>query len=376
MKVLHVLHQLGIGGTEKTAYLMCQYLNSYDDIEADVYAFEGGIRAGQFVAAGIATKVGPAQELAEYVQERGYGMVHVHRGGWAEEWLDPLIETDVPVVETNIFGDGDRSEAGGRIKAHMFVSDYIKAWYLRGTVGELNNEERLHTVYNPIAPPPFTDEQIEGVRADMRRQLDLPADALVVGRIGRADNHHGLSVKAFKLLWSKGVNIFLVALNPTREMAEGLSGNPQVRLILEPAVSHEQVCSFYTMLDGLAHDRVDGETFGCCQAEAMSFGLPTVSHISRKYQGHLEIMSGDALIARSTLGIAPERIGFKGGRYKELLGGFITGVQDHEAYAECILSLPDKGMQDGDSMRELVDSVFHPAIIARQVRAIYRSVSE
>ena len=98
MKVLHVVHQLGVGGTEKTAVLFCKYLKKLG-VEVSIYSFKGGPRVDEATRYGVPVHIGDPFDLADYCTANKFDVLHLHRGGWAEEWwLHFTLMYDAPDV--------------------------------------------------------------------------------------------------------------------------------------------------------------------------------------------------------------------------------------------------------------------------------------
>jgi len=344
MRVVHVLNQIDVGGTEKTAQIFCRLLPKFGCIEPYMYSLDGGWRVWPIKSEKTPLTVGTAENLYGYMMNHDIDMIHLHRAGWAEDGVMKSImqaftemEKPIYIFETNVFGDGDRGPYGKFINRHLFVSNYTKEIYNRGTFSDLRTpQEKLQVLYNPIDLP---DGEEKKRRRDFRAELDIPQDAFVCGRIGRSANYHGISMMALKKLWDEKRDVYFVAVLPDRAMIKELNKvtHDCVRIIDEPLIYQDQISLFYFGIDVLLHDRVDGETFGCSIAEAMVHGRPIVSHISKKYQGHLETMLMNSNAALQVIGLGPRDIKFKDGRVKMCASGFITGVDDYEAYADCIM---------------------------------------
>ena len=68
---------------------------------------------------------------------------------------------------------------------------------------------------------------------------------------------------------------------------------------LDFSANLSRLYSFLTMLDAYAHGRKDGENNSQSMAESMYFGMPIVSHVSQHNNGHVDIIAGAGVVARS-----------------------------------------------------------------------------
>ena len=337
MKILHVVNQLSLGGTEKTAINFCQKLQQSNDVK--LFSFAGGIRHSECLLKLGRVVLGNGNDLQNEIKSFNPNIIHIHRGGWQDDqMLGPIAvlkdEHKFKIVETNIFGDADRGKFGKSIDLHLFVSNYVLKYYQTSTLGELNNEHKLNFLYNPIKSPAIPDKDYWKIIS--RQSFGIPDDAVVFGRIGRPDNHHGVMHNAIQKCWRDGKKYYLICLCPTNEMLNMWKNNKLVKLVTNPIVDEIELTKFYYTIDGLLHDRTDGETFGCGLAEAMIHGVPCISHISRKYQAQIETMSFNKNAALKCIGVKPESIVFKDSRSLKVDGGFITRLNDSDEYARCI----------------------------------------
>ena len=334
MRILHVIDQCDIGGTEKTAYIFCAKLKELGH-HVSCFSFAGGRRERQFSESGIELYINDKPEyLNQIIVEENCDIVHMHRGGWEHnKMLEPIVfarkemDKKFKIVETNIFGDVDRGIYGKEIDLQLFVSEYLLNWHKRATDCEEPNSIQKDFLHNPIL--------VSNEPANLRRQLSIPTDAIVIGRCGRPDNYDGISIRALKRLRDEGFKVYYVALCPPEGMLSDLEQDNFVRFIREPIINESGLNKFYQTLNVFAHDRVDGETFGCCIAEAMMNRVPVVTHISSKYQGQIETL-GSVALAKKTLNFAPKRIKFDGG-IKVLDYGYVVEKDNDEAYADAIV---------------------------------------
>lgn len=316
IRVVHHSNQIGLGGTEKTMQLFCKYL---DKNIFDVYALSykypiapqkvwlNNFKAllGNKTAKGrklqfeqYSSRV-PAfkellgqdhfflsnkKELPMVLKKISPHILHLHHSGEIEVPLDQVgLLSTIPIIfSTNVFGLQGRYGIQERITKILFVSHWLKEMSAAWSEGD----SRCDVLYNPVESP-MTE-------ADLRAELNISRDTLIIGRIGRNadDIHDPISLRAYKQIEKKGT-LFLVLSPPMRMVREAQElGIKNIRY-LQPTTNELFLNKFYNTLDILAHARSDGETFGCVIAEAMIHGKPVVTHYSDIRNAQAELVDKD-----------------------------------------------------------------------------------
>jgi glycosyltransferase involved in cell wall biosynthesis len=228
-------------------------------------------------------------------------------------------------VETNIFGEADRTPEQ-QIDLNIYISDYIRSRAL----GNGNNDGPV--LYNPIEQPvlDITLENKELCREALLQRYKIPHDAVLLGRVGRADNFDPISLRAFVDVERMYPNAYYIVVNPCDRWREEVDklGIQNVRFS-DPIVDDTELSNFYRGLDIYAHARHDGECCPCNIQEAMMHRLPVVSHESAIYNGQSEII-GNA--------------------------GFVVPLGDHIAYRDVVCELiknPEMASEDESGLIHL-----------------------
>lgn len=374
IKVVHHSKTVGFSGTDRTAQLFCKYLAQGDKYEPFIVYREGDLANTRLdiVKSWLgADHVIPYQwtpgkkgqqppylpesdNLHEVLQAIDPQIVHVHRSGY-QEW--PCFRYMAPKakwVETNIFGYKDGSPEK-QIDMNIYISAYIHNTALRAGSSE------GPVLYNPIEVPvlDMTPENKAACRELLLNTFKLPKNAVLLGRVGRADNFDPISLKAFKEVEDVHPEAFYIVVNPCQGWHDTVRqlGIKNVRFS-GPIVDDVELSKFYMGLDIYAHARHDGECCPCNIQEAMMHGLTVVSHESAIFNGQSEILA---------------------------TGGFVVPVYNHIAYRDVLMQLvenPELATEDekgrirlrtyfGLEARRRAMRFFEASIVTGQLERIY-----
>jgi len=217
------------------------------------------------------------------VEELGLDIMHVGRGGH-NEW--PFNRRMCPVqMETNIFGD---NQADTFLDWSIPISNWVMARRGRGDA----------VVYNPIP-----EAVLEG--DNLREELNIPEDALVCGRIGRPGNWSKHGLEGFKAILNENPNSYYIIVSPCPEDLRVVENERIPNVVFVGTVSDDKIIEkFHRTIDIFLHYRSDGETFGTAIAQAMSYGIPVVSHDSPVYNAQEEVIGDGGFVATFVEGYA------------------------------------------------------------------------
>lgn len=328
IRVVHHSKTVGFSGTDRTAQLFCKYLSQSDRFEPflvyrigdpnnqrlDVarqwlgddhvigYEWDPGKKGRQ------APYLPEHDNLFEVLEGINPQIVHMHRSGYAEWPGFRYLAPKAKWVETNIFGYRDTTPEDP-FDLHIYISDYIRQRALDagGPDGPV--------LFNPIEQPvlEMTPENRDLCRERLLEQHKIPHDAVLMGRVGRADNFDGISLRAFARIQDDHPELWYLVVNPCNRWREEAArlGIRNIRF-LDPIFDDTELSNFYRGIDIYAHARHDGECCPCNIQEAMMHNVPPVSHESGIYNGQSEII-GDA--------------------------GFVVPIGNDEAYAEVLEAL-------------------------------------
>ena len=312
IKVVHHSKTVGYSGTDRTAQLFCKYLARSERFEPYlVYRMtKGGAERlaiakewlgddhviGYYWEPGDQGRKSPyipqADNLPQVLAAIDPDIVHIHRSGYAEWPGFRHLAPNAKWVETNIFGEADYTPER-QIDLNIYISDYIKNRAIS------NGNPEGPVLYNPIDQPvrDVTPALKLLCREELLDKFKIPRDAILLGRVGRADNFDPISLKAFREIEQMHPEAFYIVVNPCnrwKEVAEEL-GIQNIRFS-EPIVNDYDLSNFYRGLDIYAHARHDGECCPCNIQEAMMHRLPIVSHESAIYNGQSEIIGNAGFV--------------------------------------------------------------------------------
>jgi beta-1,4-mannosyl-glycoprotein beta-1,4-N-acetylglucosaminyltransferase len=126
---------------------------------------------------------------------------------------------------------------------------------------------------------------------NMRIQLNIPDNAIVLGRIG---GFYQFDIKiahnAIKQIVDLDSNIFFLFVN-TNKFYE----HPQI-IYLNKIIDPIEKVKFINTCDAMIHARSDGETFGLAIAEFSSLNKPVITSVSNMDNSHIEILGSKGII--------------------------------------------------------------------------------
>jgi glycosyltransferase involved in cell wall biosynthesis len=288
MRILSIGSGLGCGGSERALETFSLAYQRLGHSVAVLAWQEGGPRQAPLERAGIEVFVG-ADDLGRAVAAADAfkpDLVHIHRVGvaWEAEaaLLKRLRTRDRRVIETNVFGRVDRSDAGDYIDVHMLLSRWC-LWRWRRWIGRVSSGSPIGVVVpNPVAVERFVAIDA-GHRRACRDRIGIPEQAFVCGRIGQRSpaKWHPQTFRAFADLAGEDKDAYLVVLGlpaSYKPVIEALPPDVRRRVIDLPLIDSDlSLSQLYSSLDCFLHAATLGETFGYVLTEAMLCECPVVT---------------------------------------------------------------------------------------------------
>lgn len=271
MKILLLTNELGYRGTPRFLfYCACIAKNAGHDVL--VWGLdEGGFAADECLRHEIKVIIGEdaIQEVFAFKPD----IVHIHRGGGRSvrdvNVLHALkCSCGCRVLETNVFGILDFTP-----NLPIDVHAHISFW-------DLWRWRRWHWPFRQagIALPYCIDTDIfKPTPSDFRKKHGIPADAFLVGRLGKTDWR--LLTEALGIVMSACSSVWFVTVDDYA--ADGLYAFPEelrTRIVVVPRINGaEALSSFYSACDVTMNFSPIGESFGYGIAESMSCGTPVIA---------------------------------------------------------------------------------------------------
>ncbi|WP_370416847.1 glycosyltransferase [Streptomyces fradiae] len=300
MKVLHVITGLGIGGAEQQLRLLLRHLPVRSRVVTltNPGAVADGIEADGTPVTHLGMTgnrdVGALPRLTRLIRQGGYDLVHTHlyracvygRPAARLAGVRSVIATEHSLGDAQI--EGRRLSAGTRAlylaterlgTSTVAVSPSVARRLARWGVPPA----RIHVVPNGIETTRFAHDPT--ARARTRAALGLPADAFVVGGVGRLTpgKHFDRLLRAVAAL--PDAHLLLVGDGPERAKLLRLAAECRAadRVLLTGAVpdppegpgERPDLPSLLAAMDVFVSASPD-ETFGLAVVEALAAGLPAL----------------------------------------------------------------------------------------------------
>lgn len=194
----------------------------------------------------------------------------------------PFCHMNAPLVEWNVFGWADTSI---NLRRSLAVSACCRSDYIsRGGNPNISSIVHLPT------DPPMTSE-------NMRRELGIPEDCLVVGMHQRSEDtiFSPIPLNAVKYISEKVPNVIVLFLGGSKKYENQADSLEINGIFLHSDSNYLTVSKFLNTLDIYVHGRRDGETLGAAIQEAMIHNLPIISHKSQ-WNAHVETIGDGGIV--------------------------------------------------------------------------------
>jgi glycosyltransferase involved in cell wall biosynthesis len=290
MRVLTVVSDLGIGGTQRVAQNYTLGLRD-SGVETAVLTYRGdGPRSSALSERNIPLFItNERTELSDalrYAKGWSPDIVHIHRPGYSNR-----IESDIlsffranvhGIVETNVFGRYDRSIPDGLVDVHCLISQWCSfKWHAWGGVGA----RKKYAVVIPNSVEPNTIRRFSELeREASRAALSIPSGRFVFGRVGQpiASKWSVKIFESFATILKDGHDVGLLLIgapDALKHHALRLPASQRERIIcLPPTNDDHTLAAYFNSMDAFLHLSDIGESFGMVLCEAMQAGIPVITH--------------------------------------------------------------------------------------------------
>ncbi len=290
------LSLLSFGGTEKFLQILAKHVDHkkyrivvmYSDMRGigrKPYLENNDITFIQFTASSLErsypffiTDMHPT--LSEVINTHHVDIIVTAGSGYSEYPINTI--RNIPIIMINIFGSPSLQK---NIIKHVAISKEVQHKII-----PLVAKERTEVMYIP-SEGPSSNSRTNG--SLLRKKLEIPDDAVVFGRIGRAsdDIFDPIAIKAFKDVIKEYPHTHFIIQSPPPQLISIVTNEliPNIHF-LEPTSDEEKVWAFHAAIDILAHFRYDGESCGLNIIEALLSGKPVITHRSHIWNAHLEYL--------------------------------------------------------------------------------------
>jgi glycosyltransferase involved in cell wall biosynthesis len=293
VRILTIVRKLGPGGTERAAQNYTIGYHNRGLTTAVLTTHAGGPRETELRRHAIPLFIGSEdeqirREAIERAIEWGPDIVHIHRPGLADPITTSIMRslvkdsrTKVKILETNVFSWPDYSAGARFIDVHLHLSEWC-LWKWRQWTRTIKPQPLGTIVPYAVDTSNYFPEDKEAKSA-YRRELGIPDDAFVFGRVGQA-NEPKWSITALRAFYQVARSFedtyLLVVGLPEKYKRYVDSFEPSVRgrVVHIPFVAgDEQLRKIYNAMDVFIHSSHKGESFGLVLAEAMLCGVPVIT---------------------------------------------------------------------------------------------------
>lgn len=268
------------------------------------------------------------------VYKGGYDLVQAGRYGAPESFFECIKDT--PIVDSVHYVDGVDNRYN--ISRVMHISEFSKnAWIKRG-----GDSKRTVMISLPLFLPKFTF-------TDIRKQLGLTEDIFIYGfhQANRDGVFSDIPLRAYKEI-ENDKNAFVVCNGSKLYRKQAKELGLKNIFFYDYLASDDEFYSVIKSFDVYAHGRKDGELNSAAIAEALSFGLPIITHPSENFNGHLEVVKDNGFVAENFMEYA---------RYMKLL------EENEETRIKC-----------GRASRELFEQKYDFSAQMKNIITIYADV--
>lgn len=256
----------------------------------------------------------PAEHRRKYMEDSGVKLIYYYGNYDSRYWYISLHDTNffdifkydydliqdgrcgmpsepftnirnIPIIDSLHYISGVDNQYN--IARVMHISEFSRdMWIKKG-----GDKKRVVMVSNPIYLPPFK-------YTDIREDLGLPKNTFLFGfhQANRDEIFSDIPLRAYKEV-EDDTNAFILCNGSQlyRKQAKELG---LINIYFYDYLKDDN--EFYSVLKSLnvyAHGRKDGELNSAAITEALSFGLPIISHPSKYFNGHLEVIKENGFIA-------------------------------------------------------------------------------
>jgi glycosyltransferase involved in cell wall biosynthesis len=368
MRILHVIDHLGLGGAQTALAALVQAWPCDEDTIETI-----GLGRQCELASAIGESTSGEVSMLDYrrwdvramgrlqkrIRQGGrYDIVHAHlcKSCCATLWLKPSIRTSL-VLHLHCDPRSDFRVFRWALRRWLPRADAVVA-VSRHTAQAARHfgvpAAKLHTIYNPTAVDMAGSDAGVSAGRCLRRDLNIPPDAFLLGFVGRLSREKGVSylIQAVQRLKQRGCNVFSVVVGdgPLASELRAETRQRDVEDRVRFAGYQSAVASWVRASDALVLPSLS-EGLPMVLAEAMALGTPAIA---------------------TRVGGIPEII-----RHGET--GWLIPARSPDALCDTICQMMDapqlrRGV--AENARRLAEDTFSGDRIGARVREVYRGALE
>jgi hypothetical protein len=213
-----------------------------------------------------------------------YDLVQAGRYGSAESFFECIRK--IPIIDSVHYVSGVDNQCN--ISRVMHISEFSRNMWIRkgGDAG------RVVMISLPVRIPEFNF-------TDIRAQLGLEQERFLFGfhQADRDSIFSDIPLRAYKEV-ENSRNAFVICNGSKKYRRQAKELGLKNVYFYDYIADNHLFYSIIKSFDVYAHGRRDGELNSAAIAEAMSFGLPVITHPSAAFNGHLEVIGDNGFIAR------------------------------------------------------------------------------
>lgn len=273
MRILTVVYDLGLGGTQRAAV---NFANAYAELGHDSRILATKDLGARRVELDPRVTVYPPETESASVGLWDPQVVHLVSHGLEESVIRDLHGACSPQalwIEHNVFAQPSPWED---LLTRVFVfSRWCTYQYLSHQVA---NRNLLNVLPLPVTVDGYVKDA--GAGRAFRHRYDIPETAVVVGRVGQPLLYKWSPkvIDAFEDLAAADPEVWLLLKGAPEELISRVRESPvQDRVVLIDELPEHDMPACYAAMDVMAHFADQGEAFGYVLAEAMLCEVPIVT---------------------------------------------------------------------------------------------------
>lgn len=215
-----------------------------------------------------------------------YDIIQNGRCGTPQE---PFINIrNIPIIDSLHYISGVDNQYN--IARVMHISEFSREMWVR--MG--GDKRRVVMISNPLYLPPFE-------YTDIRESLGLSKDTFLFGfhQADRDEIFSDIPLRAYKEVEDDS-NAFILCNGSKRYREQAMELGLKNIYFYDYLKDDNEFYSVLKSLDVYTHGRKDGELNSAAIAEALSLGIPVISHPSNDFNGHLEVIDGNGFVAKDS----------------------------------------------------------------------------